>query len=181
MTNPNITIGEQDDGRWFAEFKPEGHVWPIRLTAPSQGEAQEVALAWLDMYAVPLSDDVRRNLDEDPCSPVADWERELMERLEPKARGDILEDALRLTGRDRNKVYGDPQINHQRIAAIMTVLLDRKLAPGVVVTASDAALLMVAVKLARLVESPAHLDSFVDGAAYMAIAGEIALRGDDNE
>lgn len=179
MTNPNITIGQQEDGRWYAEFMPEGHVRPIRLSAPSQGEAQEVALAWLDMYAVPQSDDVRRNIDEGPCSPVADWERELMERLELKTRTDILDDASRLTARDRNKVYGDPQINHQRIAAIMTVLLDKKLAPGVVVTASDAALLMVAVKLARLVETPTHLDSFVDGAAYLAIAGELALRGDN--
>jgi hypothetical protein len=32
---------------------------------------------------------------------------------------------------------------------------------------------MVAVKIARLVETPTHEDSYIDGAAYMAIAGEI--------
>jgi hypothetical protein len=32
---------------------------------------------------------------------------------------------------------------------------------------------MVGVKIARLVETPDHLDSFIDGAAYLAIAGEI--------
>jgi hypothetical protein len=33
---------------------------------------------------------------------------------------------------------------------------------------------MAQVKIARLIESPEHLDSFIDAAAYMAISGEIA-------
>jgi hypothetical protein len=83
-------------------------------------------------------------------------------------REDILQEALRLTSTDRQKNYGAPLINHQRIADIWTVLL------GVPISPSQVALCMVGVKLARLVETPDHEDSFIDLCAYGAIAGEIA-------
>lgn len=83
-------------------------------------------------------------------------------------RADILKEAERLTTDDRNKNYGDPLVNHQRIAAIWSVIVGKDITP------SQVALCLVAVKIARLVETPNHLDSFIDGAAYMAIAGEIA-------
>lgn len=83
-------------------------------------------------------------------------------------RGDILYEAHRLTYGDRDKNYGSPLINHQRIAAIWSVILGQEIRPDQV------ALCMAGVKLARLVETPDHLDSFIDGAAYFAIAGEIA-------
>jgi hypothetical protein len=79
----------------------------------------------------------------------------------------ILQQAIELTHGDRNKNYGTPLVNHQRIAVIWSVIL------GVEVTPSQVALCMVGVKIARLVETPDHLDSFIDGAAYLAIAGEI--------
>lgn len=88
-------------------------------------------------------------------------------------RKEILETALELTTGDRNKSYGDPYDNHQRIANIWKEIL------GCDVTASQVALCMVGVKLARLVETPDHFDSFVDGAAYMAIAGEIFKEKND--
>lgn len=82
-------------------------------------------------------------------------------------RGDILWKAHELTHGERDKNYGSPLLNHQRIAAIWSVILQQDIRPDQV------ALCMVGVKLARLVETPNHLDSFIDGAAYMAIAGEI--------
>lgn len=82
-------------------------------------------------------------------------------------REDILRSAMELTTGDRRAAYGDPYINHKRIAEIWSVLLDWEVSP------SQVALCMVGVKLARLVETPDHLDSFIDGAAYMAIAAEI--------
>jgi hypothetical protein len=82
-------------------------------------------------------------------------------------REEILTEALRLTSTDRQKNYGEPLVNHQRIADIWSVLL------GVEITPSQVALCMVGVKLARLVETPDHLDSFIDMCAYGAIAGEI--------
>ena len=83
-------------------------------------------------------------------------------------RGDILSQANEITHGDRDKNYGSPLINHQRIAAIWSVILEKDVRPDQV------ALCMAGVKLARLVETPNHADSFVDGAAYFAIAGEIA-------
>lgn len=87
-------------------------------------------------------------------------------------RIEILTEAARLTGGDRDKNYGTPRTNHERIAAIWSVVL------GIEVTPSQVALCMAGVKIARLVETPDHIDSFVDGAAYLAIAGEIALDRD---
>jgi hypothetical protein len=83
-------------------------------------------------------------------------------------RGRILDEANRLTHGDRDKNYGTPYVNHKRIADIWTVIL------GIEITPSQVALCMAGVKIARLVESPDHLDSFVDLAAYAAISGEIA-------
>lgn len=82
-------------------------------------------------------------------------------------RKEILKEADRLTAEDRNKAYGPPLLNHERIAKIWEVIL------GTDITPSQVALCMVGVKLARLAQTPDHMDSFVDGAAYMAIAGEI--------
>lgn len=85
-------------------------------------------------------------------------------------RGDILKEASRLTHGDRNKNYGDPFTNHQRIAALWSVYLETEVSPD------QAAIMLALVKIARLIETPDHLDSFIDGAAYFSIAGEIATR-----
>lgn len=82
-------------------------------------------------------------------------------------RHDILMEADRLTAEDRNKAYGDPYVNHKRIADIWAVILGHEVTP------SQVALCMAGVKIARLAQTPDHMDSFIDGAAYMAIAGEI--------
>ena len=83
-------------------------------------------------------------------------------------RGEILDEAKRLTHGDRNKNYGSPLTNHTRIAALWSVWLEHEVTPA------QAAMCLALVKVARLIESPDHLDSFVDGAAYFSIAGEIA-------
>lgn len=83
-------------------------------------------------------------------------------------RGKILTEAQRLTLADRNKNYGKPVVNHQRIADLWSTYLESE------VTASQVAICMALVKVARLMETPDHLDSFCDAAAYLAIAGEIA-------
>jgi hypothetical protein len=85
-------------------------------------------------------------------------------------RGKILSEASRLTHGDRNKNYGDPFTNHQRISALWSVFLETEITP------ESAAIMLALVKVARLIESPDHLDSFIDGAAYFSIAGEIATR-----
>lgn len=84
-------------------------------------------------------------------------------------RGEILDEAHTLTYGKRDKNYGTPYINHKRIADIWSVILGQEITPAQV------ALCMVGVKIARLVESPDHLDSYVDGCAYFAISGELSL------
>jgi hypothetical protein len=82
-------------------------------------------------------------------------------------RGEILKEADRLTHGDRNKNYGTPLVNHQRIARLWSVWLETEITPA------QAAMCLALVKVARLIETPDHLDSFVDLAAYASIAGEI--------
>lgn len=83
-------------------------------------------------------------------------------------RGKILDEAKRLTATDRNEIYGDPYTNHKRIADLWSVYLETEISP------SQVAVCLSLVKIARLIESPNHLDSYIDLAAYSAIAGEIS-------
>ena len=73
---------------------------------------------------------------------------------------------------DRGATYGDPYANHQRIADLMSVVLSEKLTTSL--TASDAVLMMVCVKLGRLMQSPGHEDSLRDIAGYAAIGLDVA-------
>jgi hypothetical protein len=83
-------------------------------------------------------------------------------------RGDILTEAARLTSSDRQNQYGDPRINHSRIAQLWTTYLETEIEPDQV------AICMALVKIARLMETQSA-DSYIDLAAYAAIAGEIAM------
>ena len=83
-------------------------------------------------------------------------------------RGKILDEAKRLTASDRQDVYGDPSENHQRIADLWSVYLETEISP------SQVALCLCLVKVSRLMATPNHLDSFIDLAAYAAIAGELS-------
>jgi hypothetical protein len=82
-------------------------------------------------------------------------------------RGEILDEAKRLTHTDRQKNYGSPYVNHKRIADLWSVYLETEITP------SQVALCLCLVKVARLIETPDHEDSFIDLAAYASIAGEI--------
>lgn len=82
-------------------------------------------------------------------------------------RGEILQEAARLTAKDRQKIYGDPRTNHCRIADLWTTYLAQQITP------QQVAICMALVKVARLMETETE-DSFVDLAAYASIAGEIA-------
>lgn len=84
-------------------------------------------------------------------------------------RGEILKEASKLTMGDRNDAHGEPKANHARIAAIWSVIL------GVQVTPYQAALCMAGQKLARASYKKID-DTFIDLAAYAAIAGEIASK-----
>jgi len=82
---------------------------------------------------------------------------------------EILNEAIKLIGGNRNTDYGDRLTNHQNIAKLWSVVLKKE------ITAHDVAICMALVKIARLVHSHKK-DSYVDASAYMAIAGEIEAR-----
>ena len=83
-------------------------------------------------------------------------------------RKDLLKEAANLIYNDRQKDYGTPQVNHDRIAKLWSVVLGIEIKPWQV------ALCMNQVKVSRLVESPRKEDNWVDAAAYIAIGGELA-------
>ena len=70
--------------------------------------------------------------------------------------------------RNRGLVYGSPAVNHLRIAKLWSVYFERAIEP------EEVAMCMALVKIARLIESPKHLDSYQDAAAYICIAAEIS-------
>jgi len=73
----------------------------------------------------------------------------------------------------RGAVYGSPRINHQRISARLTQLLEMP------ITDWQACLMMVEVKLSRIQETSDHVDSFIDCCAYLALACELRTEEDE--
>ena len=85
-------------------------------------------------------------------------------------RKKIMRAAAELMDGERAKDYGDAVEMHRRIAAGWSEIL------GVKVEAHEVALCMAWLKIARLVETPSHEDSYVDLVAYGSLAGEIQAR-----
>jgi len=81
--------------------------------------------------------------------------------------------AMDLITGDRNRDYGEPLDNFQRIATGWAVVL------GCEVTPHQVALCMAWLKIARLCETPGHADSYVDAAAYVALADELVRAQDE--
>lgn len=68
---------------------------------------------------------------------------------------------------ERGRSYGHPRPNHERIAALWSVIL------GVPVTPEQVALCMIQVKVSRLMQSPDHADSIDDIAGYAEVYRQI--------
>jgi len=114
---------------------------------------------------------------------------ELMDRIkrleEPETpavppRVGVLQEAEKLITGDRNKTYGEPTENFQNIAALWNTQLGHKLVEGQAFTATDVALLMAQVKLARMITQPKR-DNFVDLAGYAACGWETQEKEDSGE
>lgn len=95
---------------------------------------------------------------------------------EPR-RVQVLLKAARLTGGDRNKTYGEPKVNMVASHELKHLFWQhwRKCHPGV-----DAegpwveAIEMALTKLGRIATGQFHEDNYIDAAAYIAIACELA-------
>jgi hypothetical protein len=64
---------------------------------------------------------------------------------------------------ERGKVYGNAKENMERTATMWGEVLKTK------VTGAEVALCMIQAKIARLIETPNHIDSIVDIAGYAAV------------
>jgi len=88
-------------------------------------------------------------------------------------RVDILLEAANLTNGDRDLEYGPPAVNLAAAGELKAVFrkhLRRAISPG-----EMEAIDMVLTKIGRVATGPrTKRDTYVDGAAYFAIAGEIA-------
>ncbi len=66
---------------------------------------------------------------------------------------------------ERGKSYGGVEQSFDRASQVATLL-------GTQITPAGVATVMLAVKLARIAENPAHFDSHVDAINYLAFRGE---------
>lgn len=73
----------------------------------------------------------------------------------------ILYEADKLTNGDRQKDYGHPADDFSKVAAMTKPIVDSDLHPVL-----KHALYMAQVKIARLLNTPDHLDSIIDLAGY---------------
>ena len=87
-----------------------------------------------------------------------------------KLTKEFLSEATRLVGVDREKDYGDKVENHSNIARLWSAYLDVK------VEAHDVAIMMALLKIARTKLGKVSKDTYIDMAAYSAIAGEIKFK-----
>jgi len=87
---------------------------------------------------------------------------------------EVLEEAIALIHGQRADDYGDAQLSFQRMADLVNPII--KKADGNL-TATDMAMVMIQVKIARLQESPNHADSWTDIAGYAALGAQLAITG----
>jgi hypothetical protein len=84
------------------------------------------------------------------------------------ARAKVLRTAEKYVCKDRAAQHGDMEDNFQTIAKYWGVHL------GTEVTATDVAVMMTLLKVARIKGNAAHTDNWVDGCGYLACGGELA-------
>ncbi len=90
------------------------------------------------------------------------------------ARVEILAEGIDLTWGDRDKQYGDPLVNMTLAGELKRLI--RQYASREIPPAELEALDMALTKISRIVTGAVKRDSYVDGAAYLALAGEMAER-----
>lgn len=117
------------------------------------------------------------------CEHLEKENKFLRGQLEPKdttaqpPRVAMLNRAAQLTGVARQRVYGDAVANMTHFADMLTAYFNEAIHEDVAkggfeFSHEDAAMIMVLAKISRISVGKWHEDNFVDGAAYLAIAGE---------
>ena len=89
-----------------------------------------------------------------------------------KTTKNFLVKAEGLVAGQRHRDYGDKTDNHKNIAKLWSAYLNVK------ITAHDVAIMMALLKVARTKLGEVSEDTYIDMAAYGAIAGEIKFKED---
>ena len=79
----------------------------------------------------------------------------------------LLQEANELIYGQREADYGSATENFGRIARLWSEVMGQQVTPEQVL------LCMVQLKIARLIQSPDHLDSWKDGAGYFGLKGKL--------
>ena len=95
-------------------------------------------------------------------------------------RSDILGAALGLIDGQRQKDYGPVEDNFRRITVGVNLIAEEALRTHGRVTREHYALMMIWMKMARLLETIDHADSWIDICGYAALGGEMATKGQDD-
>lgn len=91
---------------------------------------------------------------------------------------DIASRAADLVGGDRDRQHGQKADNFNRIAAVWNAYLGIRRHKDAPLDAVDVGHLMALMKVARTQSGALNVDDYVDGAGYLACAGEVALIND---
>jgi hypothetical protein len=97
----------------------------------------------------------------DQALQLRDFVRLFDRRAEPKT---LLTEARDIVYGDREQTHGEPGKNLRAIAAMWSPIFDIK------VTEQQVLLAMIALKVARAINTPRHRDHWVDIAGYVALA-----------
>ncbi len=98
--------------------------------------------------------------------------KEVLEKEGRKTtRGDILDTAKEYVTKDRASDHGNMEDKFNTIGAYWSVHL------GVTVDATDVAVMMNLLKVARIRSNELNMDNWEDACGYMACGGEIASKG----
>lgn len=94
-------------------------------------------------------------------------------------RKEILAAAEQCVCGQRDEDYGTPEDSFGLIAELWIPVIRQCVSPGadVFIPPETVALMMALLKVARIINNPEHLDSWVDLAGYAACGGEIAGGG----
>src|SRR5690606_7251043 len=105
---------------------------------------------------------------------AANWNRRPHEpRRVAMTKEKLIEQAYTVVTGERQQAYGSPKDNLTVTAAIWSAQLSRILTRPI--TPGEVAQLMVGLKLARLVQSPDHVDSWRDVIGWGAVGGEVSI------
>lgn len=141
-----------------------GSTWPYGLTGTV------IEARGMDAYRVKLDEPYKKF--EELTTLANNMVLVTKPKPEVTPRGKILREAEKLITGDRNKNYGSPTENFDTTAALWNAQLGHKLKPGESFTATDVALLMIQLKMARLKTSTSNRDHYLDIAGYVACGWE---------